>query len=87
MLLNILLCTGHLPQQRIMHPAQNVHGATKRSQCYITERSLPYSDLISKDPKVGNCFKIKQIIESDRPINALFILQLSSRIKKNRLEP
>lgn len=24
-----------------------------RSDCYITECYLPYSDLISKDPKVG----------------------------------
>lgn len=53
---NTLLGAGHLPQ-RILHPAQNVSGAPDEKH-HFTECSLPYY-LISKDPKVGNCFKIK----------------------------
>lgn len=83
---NTLLGTGHLPQQGIMHPAQNVSGATKENH-QVTECSLPYYDFICKDPKLGNCFNIKQIVESHRSIKALFILQLSSSLKKNILEP
>lgn len=40
MLLNVLPCTGHLPQQRIMHPAPNVSGAPGEKRA-VHYRMLP----------------------------------------------